>query len=71
MAATKIILKKDIYNIIHLNIGAFSNEEKKKIVLDYACLQSQIDKNNTSIDIQETVNAINYVYKQSFLTSKI
>jgi hypothetical protein len=74
MAVTKIILKKDIRfkdNIIHLNIGAISDEKKKKkIALDYVCLQLYVDKNNTFIDIQETVNAIK-ICLQIFLISKI
>lgn len=66
MAATKIILKKDIYNIIHLNIGANSNDDKKKIALNYVCSRLQIDKNNTSVDIQEAVNAIKICLQTKF-----
>lgn len=58
MAATTIILKKDIFNIIYLNVDAISNVEKNKIGLDYVCARLQIDQQNKSLDFQEAVNAV-------------
>jgi hypothetical protein len=66
MAATTIILMKDIFKIIYLNFDATSNVEKKKIVLDYVCACLQIDQQNKSLDFQEAVNAVKICLQTKF-----
>lgn len=66
MAATIIIIKKDIFNIIYLNDDAISNVEKKKIVLDYVCARLKIDQQNTTPHFQEVVNTVKICLERKF-----